>query len=217
MARPQASSLPSVIVAARNMLEALNTRFRYVTSTSADIFDPIYVTATFLTPAYRGLLTESHVAKAKSFLQENADVDEAFDEENDDDASAGNAKKNEEPPLKRFKHLNCVSAFLRSKEDGESSKTTSLTSVEEEIERNMRMNHTDEDMELDPLVYWIREAAMFPKISHVACDIMCVPASSAPVERVFSISGDASHGRRNRLSDHNLERETLLRKNKQYL
>ena len=58
---------------------------------------------------------------------------------------------------------------------------------------------------------------MFSKLSEIACDIMCMPASSAPVERVFSVSREASRGKRNRIMDYNLERETLLCKNKKYL
>ena len=54
---------------------------------------------------------------------------------------------------------------------------------------------------------------MFP----VASGIQCNPASTAPVERVFSASGEVTRGKRNRLSDDNIERETLLRKNKTYL
>ena len=47
----------------------------------------------------------------------------------------------------------------------------------------------------------------------VASGILCTPASTAPVEHVFSASGEVTRGKRNRLSGDNLERETLLRKN----
>jgi len=42
---------------------------------------------------------------------------------------------------------------------------------------------------------------------------LVIPASSAPIERVFSLSGYISCGRRNRLNDKNLKREVLVKKN----
>jgi len=45
----------------------------------------------------------------------------------------------------------------------------------------------------------------YPLLSKIAVDILVVPVSSAPVERVFSTAGEASIRRRNRLTDANLE------------
>ncbi len=45
-------------------------------------------------------------------------------------------------------------------------------------------------------------------LAAIASDLLVIPASSAPVER------DISSGRRNKLSDKNLEREVLVKKNK---
>ena len=50
----------------------------------------------------------------------------------------------------------------------------------------------------------------------VASSILCTPASAVPVKCVFSAS-EFTRGKRNCLSDDNLERETLLHKNKTYL
>jgi len=47
--------------------------------------------------------------------------------------------------------------------------------------------------------------------------ILVIPASSGPIECVFSVSGYISIGQRNRLNDKNLEREVLVKKNKKYL
>ena len=45
--------------------------------------------------------------------------------------------------------------------------------------------------------------------------ILAIPASSAAVERIFSTSGESCTGKSNRLSGRNLEREALLKKNKE--
>ena len=70
---------------------------------------------------------------------------------------------------------------------------------------------------LDPISFWTENEANYPLLSSLACDMLCIPASSAPVERTFSTAGESTSGRRNRLSDKNLKREVLIRKNKHYL
>ena len=50
-------------------------------------------------------------------------------------------------------------------------------------------------------------------ICQIACEILATPASTAPVELVFSSRGEVIRGKRNRLTDNNLERETFLRRN----
>jgi hypothetical protein len=45
----------------------------------------------------------------------------------------------------------------------------------------------------------------------LATDLMTIPASSAPIERVFSVAGYVSCGKRNRISDKSLEREVLIK------
>ena len=44
----------------------------------------------------------------------------------------------------------------------------------------------------------------------VASSILCTSTLTAAVVSVFSASGEVTRGKRNRLSDDNLERETLL-------
>ena len=58
---------------------------------------------------------------------------------------------------------------------------------------------------------------MYPLLATLAEEVLTIPASSTPVENVFSTAGESSGGNeRNRLSNKNLEREALLRKNKAY-
>ena len=46
--------------------------------------------------------------------------------------------------------------------------------------------------------------------------VLVVTASSAPVKRIFSTGGEATTGKRNRLTNWNLEREIFVRQNKNY-
>lgn len=63
----------------------------------------------------------------------------------------------------------------------------------------------------------LKNKEQFPALSTVACDILATPASTAPVERIFSCGGEVTRGKRNRLTDKNLKREILLRRNKKYI
>ena len=68
----------------------------------------------------------------------------------------------------------------------------------------------------DPITFWTNEDMVrnYPLLSVIAVDLLIVPGSSAPA---FSTAGDAASGKRNRLTDKNLEREVLIKKNKIYL
>ena len=46
-----------------------------------------------------------------------------------------------------------------------------------------------------------------PNISNISLDLLTTPASTAPVEWIFSIGGKATMGKRNRLTYANLEKE----------
>ena len=50
------------------MLQGLKQRFEYATDPSAAKFDPLSVTATFLNPLYREILTDTQTRTAKQYL-----------------------------------------------------------------------------------------------------------------------------------------------------
>ena len=97
-------------------------------------------------------------------------------------------------------------------------KTSTLTPAEE-VDHFIvqRKSYSQEGEILDPLDFWIKSEAQYPTLSKVACDVLVIPASSTPIERTFSIAENACIGKRNRLTDKNLEREALIRSNKDHL
>ena len=201
------------------MQKALNRRFKFITDCLHSDFDGIYMASTYLTPAYKGILSSSQISEAKRFLLELMKQGDDQSKDADQDMIEVEIQESEEtaePPKKRFKHLARVSELLSRKEsEEEEADSQEVTNEEEELERYSKSKSSTEQLQLDPIDYWINNSASYPLLLPVACDILSTPASSAPVERCFSISGQASKG--NRLLDHNLERETLLRKNKKYL
>ena len=57
----------------------------------------------------------------------------------------------------------------------------------------------------DPLQYWKLSQSQFPELSKLACKHLHVPASSAPVERLFSIAGKVFRPDRSNMTDQRFE------------
>ena len=102
----------------------LKRRFEYVTNSSTRNFDPIYVTATMLHPAYRELLQTDQIEAGKAHLLEilqqlkpaqisaNADIDQQEQNENSTDQHSC-TEETELPQPKRFKHITVLLAEKR--------------------------------------------------------------------------------------------------------
>lgn len=65
----------------------------------------------------------------------------------------------------------------------------------------------------DELKFWDNNAD-FPLLKDVAVCVLSIPATSAPVERIFSIAGNILADERLRLSDSNLENQIMIKVNK---
>lgn len=124
-----------------------------------------------------------------------------------------NITMSEPPPAKCFRHLDKVLQINWKEKVKSKSK---LPPGKIEVERYFESTDSLTDT-ADPIEYWLNHQATYPLLSSVTIDTLSIPGSSAPVERVFSTAGDSTIRKRNRLSDHNLEREVLLKKNKHFL
>jgi hAT family C-terminal dimerisation region len=62
----------------------------------------------------------------------------------------------------------------------------------------------------DALGFWLKSEAKYPLLAPLAQDLVAAPASEAYVERVFSVCGELTTGKRNRLTK-NLEARAFLK------
>ena len=200
---------------AKKMLQGLTQGFEYVRDPSAVKFDPLFVTATFLNPPYREILIATQTKTAKQYLLELCKPPEPDANLQDNDCTyvpeAESNLQGSTPPSKRPKLLSRVAKLIEEKKK-QSNNSVSISAEEEEVDR-YSMDCFNIELEDDPFDFW-NITKDYPPI---ACDILCVPSSTAPIERVFSTSGESTSGKCNRLTDYNLEREALLQKNKKYL
>lgn len=68
-------------------------------------------------------------------------------------------------------------------------------------------------LDTDPLQWWRQHKQRFPVLARVARRFLCIPASSAPAERVWSTAGNTITEKRARLSDQSVENIILCHEN----
>ena len=215
----------------------LSLRFANVLQPQVAGFNPLYVKATALDLRYYILLDREQLQHAKtqllrevgaiyqdiqfppplysliSLFQFSDEVEETVagtsDSETEPDPEA-------EPHSKRFHYLTSIIKEKRKQQESTHAKTPLSPVGNEEIVWYLEScPHIDE--KVDSVEFWIENEKAYPSLAPLACDLLTIPASSVPIERVFSTAGQITSGKRNRLNDNNLEREVLLKKNKLYL
>ena len=96
------------------------------------------------------------------------------------------------PVLKRFKHLAAkmeVSTAVSNhgNESPQSQLNKYITEMQETVQHP------------DALAYWNTHRATYHHLADTALDLVAAPASQAFVERIFSVCGMLSQGRRNKM------------------
>lgn len=131
-------------------------------------------------------------------------------------AACESSHSQEDPPQKKPRTFKHITSLLANKRKESNPAQTETVPIEREITlyHNQPMIDEEEAMNFEPLQFWILNETKFPILYSLAVDLLTIPASSAPSERVFSAAGIATSGRRNRLDKYHLEREVLLKKNK---
>jgi hypothetical protein len=111
------------------------------------------------------------------------------------------------PPSKRQKVECDLLDFMEEISSPESVPLCSLTEV------NDYFAQPCSDRTSDPLAYWKGQQSNFPKLAHLALRYLNVPASSSPVERLFSIAGNIFTPNRCSLKDNTFECLMFIRCN----
>ena len=190
------------------MLQNLKKRFRKLQDTQCVDFDPLYVAGTFLDPCYRLILSSEQVQAAKRMIVNAARSPTVTSSNSEAEEIEEQTGEMQEPKQKRFKHLTTV---IAKKKELLGTPKAGSDKIDEEISRYQVELHKLDEAD-DPMDFWVSMECQFPTLS-----LLSITASSAPVERVFSASGDSCLGKRNRLSGTNLEREVLIKMNKHIL
>ena len=214
----QMKKVAGMVEPATTLLTELKRRFRKFTDPTSLDHDPLFLAATALDPRYRVLLNPSQKESARKELLKRF-------KDNQESTSSASSSGTESPltitldaqeggpPKKRFRLLSTV---LEQKRKGSIKLLSKQPPGEQEVCHYLNAVHSVSDR-VDPIIFWIEQEQTYPQLSLLAIDILMIPGSSAPVECIFSTAGESTNDKKNRLSDSNLEREVLSRKNKNYL
>lgn len=116
-------------------------------------------------------------------------------------------EQNSSPPRKRQKRENHEDDLLSYMQCTDYNRTP-----QDYI--NAYLNSACENRSADPLAYWKTEQHNYEKLAHLAQKYLSIQASSASVERIFSIAGKIFKPDRCSLSDEIFESLMMLRCNK---
>lgn len=110
-----------------------------------------------------------------------------------------------EPPKKKSKLFSFLNEKRFSKEDNENSIQSEF------LEYTLEPLSNDDS---DPLQYWKQRENKFPNLAKLARKYLTICASSAPVERLFSVAGKFYTNSRTQLKADNFENLILIKMNK---
>ncbi len=159
------------------------------------IVDPRYSSLGFLDSAQRSLVRDNVVECIESLEADNTICDEG-----------------EEPLSKRPKRKSAMQFLLTgSMEDDQQQDTFSSLTVGDEVNKFMKLPDLHPDS--DPLLWWKENGKHFPKMSLYARKLLCVPATSVPSERIFSVAGSIVTKRRANLKPESVDMLVFLNKN----
>ena len=177
----------------------------------------MYIVSTILDPRYKPLINAVQMKSGQDELLRMLKSNGA----QSDSQSSGQSSPvtvQEEGPSRKRQRFSYLSRVIEDKVRQGKQKASKQPLGRQELERQWSQCLHQVTMMMIPSPFGlVRRLELYPLLSTLAMDIMCVPGSSAPVERAFSTAGEATTGKRNRLASKNLEREILIRKNKLYL
>jgi hypothetical protein len=190
----------------KDHLSQLNTRYSLplVTALNASldrrlgsiVDNPLYICGAILDPQFK-LRWSRDVEAHKQVLHDEA---LKFSMASDTESSE------EEPPIAKKSKL---FSFMSSAAKSHRKKTS-----HDEI--GMYVSDK-QDCALSALEYWKMQAVELPLLSMLAKRVLAVPATSAPVERVFSQAGEILNSRRSRLLPKNFETLLFLKMNSNFM
>ena len=189
----------------RVLKDSLQKRFGYIRS------DPLFIISTILDPEFKlsWVSNNTELINAKQTILKELEkialqtgytrpsIDDVASNEEDEDADS-------EPVTKRRKLFSFMEKSHISKE---------AKSAQQEIDDYLLAIHTKEEIKEGSLEYWKKNGLRFPLLRKLAQQYLSVPATSAPVERVFSTAGKIIRQDRCRLLPVNFERLLFLKTN----
>lgn len=207
----QQSTASKVLTA--SMLRDLRHRFESILQPTSDDFNPLPAAACLLDPSYCAVLMAPDQAAllcaAKSYIVQECG-DRGVSQASTTDAESAD-KTAFAPALQRFR-------FLASRMQAQEVSAAAVAQTSDAAAMQLMRYVADaaEAGNVTALEFWSSRKTTYSSIVSLAEDLLAAPASQAFVERVFSLCGLLTAGRRNRMSK-SLEIRAFLKLNRQTL
>ena len=221
---------------AQCMKSELTRRFSKITNPDAADCDSTYLMALLLNPREALLMNDAQFACAskalKNYIQRAQGIthmqysgsespvssQDSHPSPCHDDSSSSSCDVGEPPQQRRRLADEIIAKKIAAINKKEKKSKDPINAQVDRYVHKITHRAPESTDKVDALKYWIgRFKTNRSALAGAAIDILTAPASSAAAERVFSIAGEITGGRRNRLQKRNLEREILLRRNIQYV
>ena len=187
---------PEMSEAAQLLLSELKRRFRKYTNPNDGEYEPLFIVGTALDQRYRLVMNAVQIQSAKKHIckmmkeaakEKNAGVSSTSECDSPSHETATElSEEPKEPPTKRFRHLNRI---LEAKLKEGLQRTSRFSKEKAEVEQYFQTVESTSE-KIDPIDFWISQEQRYPSLSSLAVDILTIPGSSAPVERIFLLQGN---------------------------
>lgn len=104
--------------------------------------------------------------------------------------------------------------FARYRLHQRNSRNTSVRSSEDEYQRYIEIQENLSGGKIDAFEFWSKHASQLPRLSSYARKVLVTPATSAPVERIFSHGGILMRAHRASMTDSTLSSVLFLKCNR---
>jgi hypothetical protein len=196
----------SISICSKAIDKELDKRFDQFFNPENEKFNEgIYIISTYLDPRFARLLNEKQNDYAKSYIKDFSK-----------DIETSGSQSEPETSTKTSEKLSVFESFMETTlSDLPKRSIDNMLDLDKQL---LNWNHfiskTCLSIKTEPLEFWRSDSSTedFKDLKNIALNILCVPSSTATVERVFSAAGNACIGRRNRLSDKRLEMIVFFQK-----
>ena len=101
-------------------------------------------------------------------------------------------------------------------DDGRKQQQAARSSTDHSAELQKYIIDPHEDEKMCPIKYWKEYQSVYPSLAEFAVVVLGIPASSAPVERLFTIAGKNFRPERSQLANVIFQKLMFIRCNKKY-
>lgn len=177
----------------------------------ATFLDPRYKKLPFLSTQERSKVESTMIEETKSILEKQVSERTCLDEF----SVVSDEPLNKKQALQREASVSSTQenplAAIFCQPDADQGQEELHAQVVEELSnyKSQRVLGLNED----PLLWWSSHTPLFPTFSKVLQKYWCIPATSAPCHRLFSSSGAALCGKRNRIAPALVDQQVFLYEN----